>query len=110
MIMNDDYILRDDLTEDDQTVAIEIVSDTIWKGVVYRYTTVSFVEDTITGNANIRFMYDIIDTRNFDESELKSDSGFVQYIGTILNSLILEYVSLPEDDVVETEEGSDNVV
>jgi hypothetical protein len=98
MVIDEDYVLRDDLTKPDETSAIEISSSTVWRGVIYRYSTVSFVEDPDTGKANMRFMFDIIEPARFTEEELRSDIGFVQYIGTILNSLILEYVSLPEDD------------
>jgi hypothetical protein len=103
MFENEDYILRDELTGPDETTAIEIASDTIWKGVTYRYTAVTFVEDPETGKANMRFGFNIIDPAGFTEEEIRSDVGFTNYIGTILNSLILEYVSLPEEEVVEDE-------
>lgn len=101
---NEDYVLRDDLTNQDDTTAIEIISDTVWKGVIYRYTVVSFVEDPDTGKANLRFGYKIIDPVNFTEEDLMADAGFTNYIGTILNSLILEYVSLPETEEEVTED------
>lgn len=103
MVIDEDYILRDDLTAPDQTTAVEIASDTIWKGITYRYAAVSFLEDKDTGKANMRFTFDIIDPVGFTEEQLRSDVGFVQYIGTILNALILEYVATPEEDFVEDE-------
>jgi hypothetical protein len=106
MFENEDYILRDDLTGADETTAIEIVSDTIWKGVIYRYDAVSFVEDPNTGKANMRFSFKIIDDlAQFTEDELRADTGFIHYIGTILNALILQYVSIPEEAFVESEEN-----
>jgi hypothetical protein len=104
MFENEDYILRDELTGPDETTAIEIASDTVWKGVIYRYTAVSFVEDPVTGKANMRFGFNIIDPVGFTEGELQADAGFTNYIGTILNSLILEYVSLPEEEEVVEDE------
>lgn len=98
MFENDDYIFRDDLTQENETTAIELISDTIWKGVVYRYMSVNFMEDPETGKSTIRFGYDIVYPVNFTEEELKSDAGFSNYIGTILNALILDYVSLPEEE------------
>mgnify|MGYP003642559971 CR=1 FL=1 len=103
MVIDEDYILRDDLTDPDETTAVEITADVPWKGITYRYAAVSFLEDKDTGKANMRFTFDIIDPLGFKEEELRSDVGFVQYIGTILNALILEYVSTPEEDFVEDE-------
>jgi hypothetical protein len=51
----------------------------------------------------MRFGFTIINPAGFTEEEIRSDVGFTNYIGTILNSLILEYVSLPEEEVVEDE-------
>jgi hypothetical protein len=98
MLENDDYVFRDELTKENETTAIELIADTIWKGVIYRYTAVTFVEDPDNGKSNMRFGFDIIDPANFTEGELIIDAGFTNYIGTILNSLILDYVSLPDDE------------
>lgn len=97
MNINEDYIMRDDLTEENQTTAIEIASGTVWKGVTYRYNAVAFVEDPESGQAKMRFSYDIIEPAGFTENGLREDVGFNNYIGTILNDIILEYVSIPEE-------------
>ena len=54
----------------------------------------------------MRFGFNIIDPVGFTEEELQADAGFTNYIGTILNSLILEYVSLPEEEEVVEDETS----
>lgn len=86
-----DYIFRDDLfnaKEEGTTVPIELVLDP-FKGIVYRYTTVTFKmdEDDIP---RLLFDYEIIKTNDLSMVTLRKNEKFKATLGLILNTLLLD--------------------
>ncbi len=88
MIMGQDYKFRDDLKKD--TVPIEI-NDGPYKGVVFRYEKIK-VHENEGKSAVIAFDYELLETVKHKEGNLRTDETFDQYLGLILNSLLLESV------------------
>jgi hypothetical protein len=91
MELGTDYIFRDDLfnvKEEGTTVPIELVLDP-FKGIVYRYTTVTFKmdEDNIP---RLLFDYEIIKTNDLSMITLRKNEKFKITLGLILNNLLLD--------------------
>jgi hypothetical protein len=57
-------------------------------GIIYYYGTVSFEE--LSDFLNIKFEYKVIDSGEYTEEHLHSDSKFVKIIGDILREILLE--------------------
>lgn len=109
MTNENDYKFRDELSSENETTAIELTGDTVWKGVIYRYTVVGITEDGSLGNPVLKFKYDLIKIpEGYSEDELRNSSGFTSYLGTILNSLILDWVTSSEVDAEIIVEEVDN--
>lgn len=104
MRINEDYKFRDDLTTDPkQTVAIELIGESPYTGVVYRYTQVMIKEIVEGEQAKLLFEYELLDTKDHTEVSLRNNPAFTQHIGLILNSLILDTVDAPPDNDVTEE-------
>ena len=104
MIPNKDFKFRDDLFDPlkntvQDTVPIEILLAK-FKGVVYRYETVGISEQE-DGTAKLRFTFAIMEQPEEIQGNLRTDPIFVQTIGMILNSLIL--------DIVEGDNNGDQI-
>jgi len=86
-----DYKFRDDFTlNKTDTASIELI-DGPYKGVVFRFTTVSVKVDTDKDNALLNFDYDILVPEKEDAKKtFLKDRIFQTHIGLILNALILE--------------------
>lgn len=89
---NEDYKFRVDMDDklNDSTIPIELITP-LYKGVVYRYLYITFVEDDAE-NASIKFEYEIIDPKEHVASQLEEDQVFKETIGLILNSIILDVI------------------
>ena len=94
MIVGEDFKFRDDFKKED-TVPIEIISGP-YKGVVYRYKTVA-VKENDDETATLKFDYHLHEMGDFTETKLRKDKVFENYIGLILNRIILE-VSEPSEE------------
>ncbi len=102
MKINEDYKFRDDLTTDPkQTVALELIGESPYTGVIYRYTQVMIKEIVEGEQAKLIFDYDLIDTKDHTEVSLRNNPAFLQHIGLILNSMILDTLDVEETDVTE---------
>jgi len=87
MILGEDFKFRDDLIADNKdTVPIEVLVDP-YKGIVYNYTTVT-VKENEDETATLKFSYNVM--RNPSNVNLENDTVFENFIGLILNKLILE--------------------
>lgn len=100
MELGTDYKFRDDLfdaKQDGSTVPIELILDP-FKGIVYRYTTVTFKmeEDNVP---RLIYDYEIIKTNDLSMTTLRKNEKFNVILGLILNTLIL--------DATEQENGMD---
>jgi hypothetical protein len=91
MILGADYTFRDDLKHD--TVPIELLEGP-YKGVVYRYKTVA-VKEQNAETATMNFSYELYEMANKTETALRKDKRFEQYIGLILNQLIIDSMEAP---------------
>jgi translation elongation factor EF-1beta len=108
MIIGEDFIFRDDLSKDkDKTVPIELTSGP-YKGVVYRYDIVK-VKEQKDGSALLFFEYQLYERpKRMTEKKLRNDKKFTEYLGLVLNRLILEVVD--GEKAPETEKISDEIV
>lgn len=93
MQVNEDYKFRDDIKSD--TVPIEILIDP-YKGVIYKYVTVGAKVLVEGEQAVLQFQYELLNTGKFSETTLRKDKRFEEYIGIILNLLILEVAEAPD--------------
>lgn len=118
MILGMDFKFRDDLVASKMdTVAIELIAGP-YKGIVYRYTKVNVKVDTDKDLAVLKFGYDLLELpKTFKQKILKKDKKFQEYLGLILNTLILEIsdmVDKPDsltDDIVDLgETGADREI
>lgn len=88
MIIGKDYLLRDDLYEEDKTLPVEVLTGP-YKGAILRFTTVS-IKEMDNNEAKMLFDYELIEMGEHTETSLRKDSKFTQHIGLILNTMILE--------------------
>ena len=91
MELGTDYKFRDDLFNDKEhgsTVPIELELDP-FKGIVYRYITVTFKmdEDNIP---RLLYDYEIIKTNDLSMITLRKNEKFNTTLGLILNALLLD--------------------
>jgi hypothetical protein len=74
-----------------------------YSGVTYYYGTVSFEE--LSDFLNLKFEYKVMDSGNYTEEHLHSDSKFVKIIGDILREIILteeaKYESYRKDNFTQ---------
>jgi hypothetical protein len=102
MNINKDFKFRDDMVkEEKETVPIELLTGD-YNGVILRYTTVE-VKENENGTATMKFAYDLLEMGNHTETSLRKDNVFNQYIGLVLNTMILEAV-----DGAANESGKDD--
>ena len=100
MKIGEDYKFRDDMKNYD-TVPIELLIDP-WKGVILRYVQVS-VKELENDTAKLQFSYDLLDMGDHTETNLRRSKKFEEFVGLILNHMILE---VSEHD--GTKSGEDN--
>jgi hypothetical protein len=100
MKIGEDYKFRDDMKNFD-TVPIELLIDP-WQGVILRYTQVGIKEQE-DDTAVLKFQYDLIEMGNHTETNLRRSKKFEEFVGLILNHMILE---VSEHD--GTKSGKDN--
>lgn len=86
MILGEDYKFRDDMKHD--TVPIELLTGP-YKGVILRYTNVAIKEQE-NDTAKMLFDYELYAMGEHTEVSLRKDTKFLNHIGLVLNSLILE--------------------
>lgn len=88
MIIGQDYLLRDDLYEEDKTLPIQLLTGP-YKDVILRFTTVA-IKEMEDDQAKMIFDYDLLEMGNHTETSLRKDAKFTQHIGLVLNTMILE--------------------
>jgi hypothetical protein len=104
MELGTDYQFRDDLfdkKEEGATVPIELLIDP-FKGVVYRYTKVSFKLDGDT--PRMLYDYDIINSPDLSMMTLRKNEKFNTTLGLILNMMLLEVSDADENGSNNSEE------
>lgn len=88
MLIGKDYLLRDDLYEEEKTLPIQLLTGP-YKDVILRYTTVS-IKEMEGDQAKMIFDYDLLEMGDHTETSLRKDVKFTQHIGLVLNTMILE--------------------
>lgn len=88
MIIGKDYLLRDDLYEEDKTLPVELLTAP-YKGVILRFTTVT-IKETENDQAKMLFDYELLEMGEHTETSLRKDIKFTQFAGLVLNTMILE--------------------
>ena len=88
MLIGKDYLLRDDLYEEDKTLPIQLLTGR-YKDVILRYTTVA-IKEMEDDQAKMIFDYDLLEMGNHTETSLRKDVKFTHHIGLVLNTMILE--------------------
>lgn len=94
MILGEDYEFIDSLKTN--TVAIKLNSGP-YKDVVFRYTKMS-VKENSDDTAALIFDYELITLVEHTETSLRKDYKFIQHIGLVLNTLILDAVEHSETE------------
>ena len=88
MLIGKDYLLRDDLYEEDKTLPIQLLTGP-YKDVILRYTTVA-IKEMENDQAKMLFDYDLLEMGDHTETSLRKDVKFTHHIGLVLNTMILE--------------------
>jgi len=96
MIIGEDFriVERD---EKETTLPIELLLSP-YKGVIFRYNTVSIKEDAEKKEARLIFTYDLLEMGDHVETVLRKDERFNDVLGLILNRMILETIDAGEVD------------
>ena len=96
MIIGEDFriVERD---EKETTLPIELLL-LPYKGVIFRYNTVSIKEDKEAQEARLIFTYDLIEMADHVETVLRKDERFNDVLGLILNKMIHETLDAGELD------------
>ena len=105
MIIGKDYLLRDDLYEEDKTMPIQLLTGP-YKDVILRYTTVS-IKEMENDQAKMLFDYDLLEMGDHTETSLRKDVKFTHHIGLVLNTMILE--TLEEKDAIRENDPTEFV-
>jgi hypothetical protein len=98
MILGVDFQFRDDMKQ--ETVPIEILAGP-YKGVISRFTKVS-VHELEDRTAKVRFEYELYETGDYTKVDLRKDRIFTEFLGLILNTIILASVGDDDEKLVET--------
>lgn len=88
MLIGKDYLLRDDLYEEEKTLPIQLLTGP-YKDVILRYTTVA-IKEMEDDQAKMIFDYDLLEMGDHTETSLRKDVKFTHHIGLVLNTMILE--------------------
>jgi len=83
--------------------AVELLAE--YAGVILVYGTVSVKESPDKDQATLSFSYTIQDPGTFDHDELREDKAFNNYIGAILQNIILS--SLDNNEAIIGSNKSD---
>jgi hypothetical protein len=94
MILGQDFRIVSDSKE--ETLPIELLLSP-YIGVSYRYTQVGIREVPEDDKAILRFDYVLLDTKEHKEKKLRKDPLFQEYLGLILNSIILSTHDTEDD-------------
>ena len=105
MFIGKDYLLRDDLYEEDKTLPIQLLTGP-YKDVILRYTTVA-IKEMEDDQAKMIFDYDLLEMGNHTETSLRKDVKFTHHIGLVLNTMILE--TLEEKDAIRENDPTEFV-
>ena len=105
MHIGKDYLLRDDLYKEDKTMPIQLLTGP-YKDVILRYTTVS-IKEMENDQAKMLFDYDLLEMGNHTETSLRKDVKFINHIGLVLNTMILE--TLEEKDAIRENDSTEFV-
>jgi len=92
-------MMYNDITLDDYTFADNGFNElwavkllTKYEGVVYCYGKVTAKIDEIADNgdgiASLKFQYDILESGEFDKTELENSKDFKNYLGDVLNHIL----------------------
>jgi hypothetical protein len=105
MELGKDYFIADD--KGLETSPVEILIDP-FKGVKFRFTVVRFKLDKNEDGeqfARVQFDYELLDPMKFTETQLRKNKVFEEFVGLILNSIMLDATEHGHmDDVVDVEE------
>ena len=105
MLIGKDYLLRDDLYEEDKTLPIQLLTGP-YKDVILRYTTVA-IKEMEDDQAKMIFDYDLLEMGDHTETSLRKDVKFTHHIGLVLNTMILE--TLEEKDAIRENDPTEFV-
>lgn len=86
MVLGLDFILHHDEPRGN-SIPIKIMTGD-YKGIVYHYNDINFLDDENDDTSILQFGYDIIDPLEFGVDDITKDPRFKQTIGDILRSLI----------------------
>lgn len=88
---------------------VMLTGENEWNGTVFQYGNLKVLEDQEKDEAHLQFTYNIIDSP-LEEDMLNEDEGFKNYIGELLQHIIMdalekgEYRIGPENSDDDTQE------
>ena len=88
MVINEDFKFRDDISDKDSTVYIELLLGP-YSGIIFRFIEVS-VKENDNDSATLKFNYELKEMGKHTETTLRKDKKFENILGLILNTLILD--------------------
>ncbi len=98
MIIGKDFAFRDDLVKDVNTETVPVQLNVgPYAGVVARFGQVTFVEHE-DGPPTVKFAFELLESKvAFKEAELRKDKIFVETLGLILNTILIESALNPSE-------------
>lgn len=101
MILGQDFKFREDFKTD--TTPFELMVDP-YKGIVYRYVKLDLTAFS-ESDPRIKFDFLFLELNGFREKPLRKDVKFIQLLGLILNSIIIDTMEingvLTDEETVE---------
>lgn len=90
-----DYRFRDDVENDEGLTIIELLNGQ-YSGILYCYGRTN-IETVDSENGVLKFQFKVLDTTEEEKEKYKKDKDFIQHIGEILNSIILDDMGINEN-------------
>lgn len=107
MITENDYKFVE--KDSDGPSYVMLTGDNEWNGTVFQYGNLKVIEDQEKDEAQLQFTYNIIESP-LEHDMLNEDEGFKNYIGELLQTIIMEALETgeyrigPKDSDDNTEE------
>ncbi len=90
-----DYRFRDDMENDEGLSTIELLNGP-YSGIMYCYGRTN-IETVDSENGVLKFQFKVLDATEAEREKYRNDKDFIQHIGEILNSIILDDMGINEN-------------
>lgn len=90
-----DYCFRDDIENADGLSIIELLNGP-YSGIMYCYGRTN-IETVDSENGVLKFQFKVLGITDEEKEEYRKNKDFIQYIGEVLNSIILDDMGIDEN-------------